>query len=400
MQRIIQTPRQNWQSKLLEQGFHFHSIDDEGNNLAGKTDKFLYWRDDVAYKFTEEQVETLYEATKELHFMSMSLISDLIKAGDLSRLHIPEKAQNLITNSFNISEPHLYGRFDLSWNGEGAPKMLEYNADTPTSIIESSIAQWFWKEDVYPQFDQYNSLHEAFIERWKFIKNFYDLKSIHMGCMFESQEDVGNIEYMMECALQAGLEAKILNIPEIGIDAQGNYLDEKDFTIESMFKLYPWEFFFQEEFFDYFTKNNTKWIEPIWKAALSNKAILPLLWEKFPNHPNILPAFFTPEEFTKGNYVKKPILSREGANISIFRNHVEFNVTPGSYTDSGYIYQAYSPLPAFESPETTAWLKSDVVYPVIGSWVVGDEPAGICIREDISSITKNTSYFVPHYFVS
>jgi len=36
----------------------------------------------------------------------------------------------------------------------------------------------------------------------------------------------------------------------------------------------------------------TRWIEPPWKAVLSNKGILPLLWEMFPGHPNLLPAYF------------------------------------------------------------------------------------------------------------
>lgn len=31
--------------------------------------------------------------------------------------------------------------------------------------------------------------------------------------------------------------------------------------------------------------------EPWWKLILGNKAILPLLWSEFPNHPNLLPAF-------------------------------------------------------------------------------------------------------------
>jgi glutathionylspermidine synthase len=36
---------------------------------------------------------------------------------------------------------------------------------------------------------------------------------------------------------------------------------------------------------------------------------------------------------------------------------------------------------------------------VVGSWIIGDEAAGIGIREDESPITKNTSRFLPHYFV-
>ena len=33
-------------------------------------------------------------------------------------------------------------------------------------------------------------------------------------------------------------------------------------------------------------------IEPPWKAILSNKGVLPLLWQRHEGHPNLLPAFF------------------------------------------------------------------------------------------------------------
>jgi glutathionylspermidine synthase len=56
---------------------------------------------------------------------------------------------------------------------------------------------------------------------------------------------------------------------------------------------------------------------------------------------------------------------------------------------NGYIYQQYAPLPDFQGK-----------HPVVGSWVIGDEPAGIGIREDNTIISGNGSHFVPHYFVN
>ena len=93
-----------------------------------------------------------------------------------------------------------------------------------------------------------------------------------------------------------------------------------------------------------------------------------------------------------GGYVKKPLLSREGANISIeARDGTQFK-TGGDYGEEGFIYQVFAPLPNFGSSERP-------LYPVIGSWIVGDMAAGIGIREAESLITDNTSRFVPHYFV-
>ncbi|HEX4782611.1 MAG TPA: glutathionylspermidine synthase family protein, partial [Usitatibacter sp.] len=126
-------------------------------------------------------------------------------------------------------------------------------------------------------------------------------------------------------------------------------------------------------------------IEPSWKMLLSNKAILPTLWQMFPEHPNLLAASFEPGKFAT-DFVKKPIYSREGANVSISARGATLEA-PGDYGAEGFIWQAYHELPRFDGN-----------YTVIGSWVVGEEPAGIGIREDDSPITRNSSRFVPHYF--
>jgi glutathionylspermidine synthase len=131
-------------------------------------------------------------------------------------------------------------------------------------------------------------------------------------------------------------------------------------------------------------------IEPMWKSILSNKAILPILWELFPNHPNLLPAFFEAGRI-EGDFVKKPLYSREGENISIYAQGQSLH-TPGEYGAEGFIYQGFAPQPKFDDGITPA-------YTSIGAWMVGDQAAGIGLREDETLITKNTSRFVPHFFV-
>jgi glutathionylspermidine synthase len=150
-------------------------------------------------------------------------------------------------------------------------------------------------------------------------------------------------------------------------------------------KLYPWEWLINEEYGKYIFKSTTQFIEPAWKMILSNKGILPLLWELFPEHPNLLPAYFTSK--IEGDYIKKPLLSREGANISIFKDG-EVTSSEGDYGEEGFIYQALHELPNFDGN-----------HPMVGSWVIEGESAGIGIREDTSLITGNLSRFVPHYFI-
>jgi len=150
-------------------------------------------------------------------------------------------------------------------------------------------------------------------------------------------------------------------------------------------KLYPWEWLAAEKFGPQLLTSSLRVIEPAWKMLLSNKGLLPILWELFPDHPNLLAAYFDSGRIA-GDYVEKPLLSREGANVIIHQGGTTI-AADGEYGDEGRIYQAYAPVPRFGDD-----------YVTIGAWIIGDEPAGIGLREDTSPITRNTSRFVPHYF--
>jgi glutathionylspermidine synthase len=304
---------------------------------------------------------------------------------------IPPEFVTVVVDSWNNDDPTLFGRFDLSYDGKSPPKMLEYNADTPTSLIEASVAQWYWLQDVKKDADQFNSIHERLITRWQEISAEAGIKNIHMACAGESEEDVGNLDYMCDVATQAGLTPHFIDINQLGWDAVGKrFVDDQNNEIAGLFKFYPWEWMAREAFGQNVATANTRFIEPAWKMLLSNKAILPTLWEMFPDHPNLLPAFFDQQKFAS-DYVKKPLLSREGANINIHTASGEVT-TSGEYGEEGFVYQAYHPLPNFAA-------NGEDNYMVVGSWIIGDEAAGIGIREDESPITKNTSRFLPHYFV-
>jgi len=178
-------------------------------------------------------------------------------------------------------------------------------------------------------------------------------------------------------------------VDEIGWDRQrGLFVDLQDRPIESIFKLYPWEWLTREEFGDRLAEVAPRmhWIEPIWKMLLSNKAILPILWELFPNHPNLLPCFADgPRHLT--DYARKPILAREGANVFIYQNGRLLEHSEGTYDESRSVYQAYAPLPEFNGKRL-----------VIGSWIIDGESAGVGMRETDGLITNNFSRFLPHRF--
>jgi len=108
----------------------------------------------------------------------------------------------------------------------------------------------------------------------------------------------------------------------------------------------------------------------------------------FPNHPNLLPAFFEDDARAAelgSSYVRKPLLSREGANVTLVSGGMSLDEHAGPYGAEGFVRQALSPLPNISG-----------VYPVVGSWLVNHEPCGLSIREDESPITGNSSRFLPH----
>jgi glutathionylspermidine synthase len=261
--------------------------------------------------------------------------------------------------------------------------LLEYNADTPTALVEAAVAQWFWLQDRFQGMDQFNSIHEKLIAAWKKLPP----DRVHFSAIKEHPEDEQTVLYLEDTCHQAGLVTKQVYVENIGWQKERKcFVDLEDQKIVNCFKLYPWEWMWHEDFAKYLPLEPTRFIEPAWKMLLSNKGLLPILWELFPDHPNLLPTYDAPDKLAAG-YVRKPKLSREGANMQIVEGGRVTEETGGDYGAEGYIYQALAPVPSFDGN-----------HPILGLWIINHEAAGLGIREDSSRITGNLSRFVPHLF--
>jgi glutathionylspermidine synthase len=383
MHRITLAERPDWQARADSLGFTWHH--DSGA---------AYWDETAAYALTLAEVEEGIEApTAELHQMCLDLVDEAVKSERLmAQLDIPERLRDYVADSWKRGDPSLYGRFDFAYDGTGPAKLYEYNADTPTSIYESAVFQWLWLEDriadgsIPGDADQFNSLNEKLIARFRAI--FPMGGFVHFASDPDFVEDRQTVRFLEDLAKQAGLDPKFVAIGDIGLNADGRFVDEQNWLIQAMFKLYPWEQMLRDDYAEPLPNAEITVLEPAWKAILSNKGILPLLWERHAGHPNLLESYF--EEDARASalssaHVRKPLFSREGANISI--------VEPGGTEeglDAGYdgraILQAVHAPPVFDGR-----------HAIVGSWVVGDEPAGMSVREDEGRITRNTSRFLPHF---
>jgi glutathionylspermidine synthase len=316
--------------------------------------------------------------------MTLHAAGHIIENRLYAKMGIPESAVRLIESSWEAEPPSLYGRFDLAYDGSNPPKLLEYNADTPTSLLEAAVVQWCWLQDVFPSRDQFNSIHERLIARWKELGALVPDHRVDF-CSIDDAEDGMTVTYLQDTAQQAGLAASIFPIDEIGWNGI-NFVGPDELPLGAVFKLCPWEWMVREDFGKHLGSDRTIWIEPPWKMLLSNKGMLPVLWELYPRHPNLLEARFDdPGKMTE--WVRKPLLGREGANITQHQAAADVE-TAGHYGAEGFIFQ-----------EMAALNRLNGMHAVIGSWVIGhaeDSSCGIGVRESESPIITNASRFVPH----
>ncbi len=390
MQRVPLTPRDNWQQKVESVGLTFHTLE---NGTP-------YWDESAAYQFTAAEIDTLEAAGNQLQEMCLAAAQHIIDEKRYAELDIPAAAIEAIEWAWNNEPPALYGRFDVSWAGAQsgqAPKLLEYNADTPTSLLEAAVVQWHWLKDMPSSLvsykpDQFNSIHEKLIAKWRDVDPYLS-KPIYFAALDnpDNPEDQLTVTYLRDTAQQAKLDTRQLSMHEIGWnDSQQTFMDLDDHPIFSIFKLYPWEAMLQEEFGPHALDTYTaiRWIEPIWKMLLSNKGILPILWQLYPNHELLLESHFADQSPANAltSYVRKPLLSREGANITLVRDNATVVTNEGPYTGR-QIIQALAPPAIFDNR-----------HPVLGLWMIDQDCCGMGIRESFSPITSNLSSFVPHFF--
>ena len=136
MQRLACTERDDWRLTAEACGFDFHTIDGE-----------RYWDERAHYAFTLQEIELGIEApTAEIDAMCLALVARAV--GDenyLRRLKIPETFWPLIRTAGTATRAASTAG-STCFDGQGPAKLLEYNADTPTSIFEAAVFQWGWLE--------------------------------------------------------------------------------------------------------------------------------------------------------------------------------------------------------------------------------------------------------------
>lgn len=401
MQRLPIEARGDWNDQLVADGV-----------LWGTTECGAYWSESmkqpVYYKLTAGEQFNLEIAANEVHSACLNDLVWLFEEADEATRDVwfgrfgihDQEVRRYIMESWDKDEWGMYGRFDFVLTKEG-PKLLEYNADTPTTLIETAVTQWNWfdqNREKLGKVGQFNELHEALIRHWADMKHYNDLKGKVHFAAFSQVDDMATAVYMAEAAREGGIDVDILPMEDIGWN-NVEFTDPNETPIQNCFKLYPWEWMMEDEFGQHVTNSDTRWIEPAWKMMLANKAILALLWERHPDMEWLVPCYIQDAEGdaefeTKPGekWVTKPLLSREGCNVKIWEiaqdgTAVLVEGVEGDYDESECVFQKY-----------IEWDPIDGVYPMMGVWMVGDDAVALGIREDDGPITQNNSRFIPHVF--
>jgi glutathionylspermidine synthase len=371
MERVKVQPRQDWERILESQGCLYHS-------LGGP-----YWSENVGYRFSKREVQELEDATNVLHDMCLRAADYAVQNDRLAQFGVPEKFRDMIAESWRAQGPTIYGRFDLRYDGRSPPKLFEYNADTPTSLLEASRLQERWRADLFGTDGQFNTIEEQLIAAWQRVAAQHPV--VYFSSVSGHSEDMGNVIFMRDMAARAGIDARFLFVEEVQWNPyERRFETQYGDVISTWFKLYPWEWIFDDQYGEHIQVSSITCVEPAGKVLLSSKAIPPILWELFPDHPNLLPAYFDAEKFGS-SYVKKPVFGREGSNISIVQDGKIRSSVDGPYGSYPAVYQAVCTLPQFSQ-----------MYTLVGSWVIAGKAAGIGIRESVSMISENRSRFLPH----
>ncbi|AJC85447.1 glutathionylspermidine synthase family protein [Campylobacter peloridis] len=336
------------EKSYLEQiGFSWHTDNDGSDYLDSNL---------VCVK--ESEANAYYEAVNELYDMYVAAAQEVIDNDRFDELGIPFNLVEAIKMSWeNDVHWHLYGRFDLAGGLDGKPiKLIEFNADTPTSLFESAILQWaILKQNKLDESAQFNNIYEALADNFKRLitleedvsgfEKYYQGWKILFSSIAGSNEDTITTKLLAHIAKEAGFESEFSFVDEVEFSPEGIF--KNDVNYEYFFKLIPWESIAIEEgelamLLTQIMQNQKAIIlNPAYTLLFQSKGIMKILWELYPNHPLLLET--SDEPLVGKKCVKKPVFGREGANVSIIEANGDISFkTDGDYQNNRFVYQEFA----------------------------------------------------------
>lgn len=391
MERVIIAPRPDWQAKVEQLGFDWHTPE-------GQT----YWDETAYWKLSPTEIEALRAAGNEAQALLLDTVNQIIVGNELPLYGFDGALAELIEKSWEErgSEPTLMGRFDFGFDGV-QPRLLDYNGETPSSLFETSMVQRQWLQEALPGSTQFNTLNEhlgvvfrklAAAQRATIRYDGDPDPVVHFTTMTPNPETEGNARYLLNLAQASGLIAEFVALTDIGWHSDGYFCDSQNQEIDTLLKLWPLAWLLEDEFGQKLAgealDGNITLVEPTWKLLAQNKRVLAAMWDRNAYHPMLLNTSPINSPVLAGTtgIVRKPINGVDGQNIRVLNlDNTVADETGGNYEADQFIFQ-----------ERANLAQADGHFAVCNVWVVGGEACALGIREADTVIGDIAARFVPH----
>lgn len=364
--------------------------------------------DYASYFVISDVAETALEsATNELHGLFMHA-TDYVLQHDhlLERFGLPQSILPRLRTSWeNRLNQLITSRFDFSMSEKGL-KVYEYNCDSASCYMETGKIQGKWARNmgVKNGVDAGADLFKSLVSAWSEceVKNIVHVLQDH------DEEENYHALFMKSAIEAAGYECvRLVGLDDLHWGDDGSILDKHDNVVEWVWKTWAWETAIDQlrdecemqeqpktlnaqiwkagetpRLADVLLCKDIMVFEPLWTLIPSNKAILPVLWALFPNHPLLLNTSFTlNEDLVQSGYVIKPIVGRCGANIKLIdHNKNILAAQDGAFAERENIYQQLFELPKIEN-----------YYVQVSTFTAAGQYAGAGVRVDPQMIIGKNS---------
>ncbi|MFN3075413.1 MAG: glutathionylspermidine synthase family protein [Alphaproteobacteria bacterium] len=387
MRRIANTPRPNWQASLRQYPYGAEALPAAAS-----------WDESVRYEFSADEIDAIEAVADEVHGMVREAVRQVVETRTHGLLGIKPEAARMIDASWkaywNGGQPDarqggLYGRLDFAHDGRDGLKLVGCNYDSPVGLFEAAVVQWNWLEAAFSGADQFNGLHEALADRWReMVVGLRGRDTVHLTCATPDPRREGELAYLAATAEEAEVSTRILPIQDIGWDGS-HFVDMDEEAISWLLKLYPWEALLEDQFGQNLKSASMSVLDPAWRIPASNHGLLAVLWELYPEHPNLCPASFREADLgDAGMVIQRSLLGLDRAAERITEGGETVAETEPSANPGGYVYIA-----------RPAWWRGAEVRTVLQTWVVGDKCLGMTVREGSDEIfSPEDAAVVPHLF--
>ncbi|KGM44622.1 glutathionylspermidine synthase family protein [Neobacillus niacini] len=369
------------------------------------------------YSITEQTHTLLKEATERMgrvFFKTAGLLRSL-EDEQLLELGFPAASLPFLRMKSPFPES-VISRFDFALTNTGI-KMLEFNADTPTFIVEcfqingKACSKFGF---VNPNENQERLLASGITKAVLESSKGYISPNVVFTAHRDHMEDWNTTVYLSQLCK---VPNQILPLSELRLTDDA-LLDSNGVPIDVLYRqTYPLEHLLEDrdpntgdlvgvDLLQLAKDRKLSIVNPVSAFLLQPKSIQCLIWGLAENeqfytkeerdwiNTYMLPTFLEADEFAGTTaFVQKPSFGREGDTITIWDQHSEIDAQNSfqTYHKELPVYQSYVPLPIV-SLETEKGIEELSI--VFGSFLIAGKPSSIGIRAG-GKITGNESYFLP-----